>query len=73
MVSITFLSMFIPSIYLFFYKKKKKRKYKWKYINIYHYEMTRDADKRVYIDWEKRNKETKWWEEQYNSQYGKII
>ena len=51
----------------------KQVKHKWKYFDFDHYDMTRDADKRLYINWENRDKSVKWWKEQYNVQYGKII
>ena len=48
-------------------------KYMWKYFDFDHYDMSRDADKRLYIDWGNRDKSVKWWKEQYVSQYGRIF
>ena len=48
------------------------RRYKWRYFDMDHYDMSRDADKRLYIDWSRRNRNVRWWEEQYNVQYGGI-
>tara|TARA_Y100000389_G_C17255507_1_gene410313 strand:- start:147 stop:422 length:276 start_codon:yes stop_codon:yes gene_type:complete len=47
-------------------------KHKWKYFDIDHYEMSRDADKRLFIIWEKRERTKCWWKEQYNIQFSKI-
>tara|TARA_Y100000591_G_C21442481_1_gene502177 strand:- start:334 stop:609 length:276 start_codon:yes stop_codon:yes gene_type:complete len=57
----------IPSI------KPKVIKHTWKYFDFDHYDMSRDADKRLYIDWGNRDKNVKWWKEQYVSQYGRIF
>tara|TARA_Y100000996_G_C22334961_1_gene566090 strand:- start:125 stop:400 length:276 start_codon:yes stop_codon:yes gene_type:complete len=46
--------------------------HKWKYFDMDHYEMSRDADKRLFIVWEKRDHTKFWWKEQYNIQFSKI-
>ena len=52
--------------------KQNRLNSKWKYIDFNHYEMSRDADKRIYIEWDKRDKNLEWWKEQYNNQYNGI-